>query len=117
MAYQLTDTTSSTGTNLFRINLQRLHTVEGLMKFTDTYFNREERFSLGVEETSKTFYIAFPVRNDMIEHEEYYEIDRAKFELFQKDLNTALTFVTRCRHRQLDDLLIEKPGTRRETAI
>jgi hypothetical protein len=87
------------------------------MKFTDSYFNREERFSLGEEETSGKFYISFPVRNDMIEYEEHYEIDRAKLDLFQKDLNAALTFVTRCQHRQLDELLIEKPGTRRGTAL
>lgn len=87
------------------------------MEFTDIYFNREERFSLGIEETSGKFYVSFPVRNDMIEYEEYYEIDRAQFDLFQKDLNAALEFVTRCRRRELDELLIQKPGSRRGTAI
>ncbi|TDV58971.1 hypothetical protein [Pseudomonas sp. LP_7_YM] len=87
------------------------------MEFTDIYFNREERFSLGIEETSGKFYVSFPVRNDMIEYEEYYEIDRAQFDLFQKDLNAALGFVTRCRHRELDELLIQKPGSRRGMAI
>ncbi|WP_268796901.1 hypothetical protein [Pseudomonas huanghezhanensis] len=87
------------------------------MDFTDIYFNREERFSLGIEETSGKFYVSFPVRNDRIEYEEYYEIDRAQFDLFQKDLNAALAFVTKCRHRELDELLIQKPGSRRGTAI
>nr|WP_296186178.1 hypothetical protein [Pseudomonas sp. UBA1879] len=87
------------------------------MKFTDMYFNREERFSLGIEETSGKFYVSFPVRNDMIEYEEFYEIDRAQFELFKKDLSAALAFVTRCRYRELDELLIQKPGSRRGTAI
>lgn len=87
------------------------------MKFTDMYFNREERFSLGIEETSGKFYASFPVRNDMIEYEEYYEINREQFDLFQKDLNAALEFVNRCRRRELDELLIQKPGSRRGTAI
>jgi len=87
------------------------------MKFTDLYFTREERFSLGIEETSGKLYVSFPVRNDMIEYEEYYEINRGQFELFQKDLNAALEFVNRCRRRELDELLIQKPGSRRGTAI
>jgi len=53
----------------------------------------------------------------MIEYEEFYEIDRAQFELFKKDLSAALAFVTRCRYRELDELLIQKPGSRRGTAI
>lgn len=87
------------------------------MKLTDIYFNREERFSLGIEEFSGKFYVSLPVRNDMIEYEEYYEIDRAQLDLFQNDLKAALTFVTKCRSRQLDELLIEKPGSRRGEAI
>lgn len=87
------------------------------MKFTDMYFNRKERFSLGIEETSGKLYASFPVRNDMIEYEEYYEINRGQFDLFQKDLNAALEFVNRCRRRELDELLIQKPGSRRGTAI
>lgn len=87
------------------------------MEFRDIYFNHEERFSLGIEETSGKFYAAFPVRNDMIEYEEYYEITRAQFDLFQTDLNAALAFVNRCRRRELDELLIQKPGSRRGSAI
>lgn len=87
------------------------------MKFTDIYFNREERFSLGIEETSGKLYVSFPVRNDMIEYEEYYEINRERFDLFQKDLNAALEFVNRGRRRELDELLIQKPGSRRGTSI
>lgn len=87
------------------------------MKFTDRYFNREERFSLGIEEASGKFYASLPVSNDMIEYEEYYEIDSTQFELFQKDLNAALAFLTKCRRRELDELLIQKPGSRRGMAI
>lgn len=87
------------------------------MKFRDTYFNREERFSLGIEESSGNFYVSFPVSNGMTDYEEYYEIDRAQLDLFQKDLNAALAFVTKCRNRQLDELLIQKPGDVRGSAV
>jgi hypothetical protein len=78
------------------------------MKFTDIYFNREERFSLGIEESSGKFYASIPVTNGMTGDEEYYEISHAQLELFKKYLNAALAFVTKCRNRQLDELLIEK---------
>ncbi|MFJ3485582.1 hypothetical protein ACIPL1_19650 [Pseudomonas sp. NPDC090202] len=87
------------------------------MNFVDMYVNREERFSIGIEKVSGKFYVSFPVRNDMIDYEEYYEIDRAQYDLYQKDPNAALVFVTRCRHRELDELLIQKPGSKRGTAI
>lgn len=86
------------------------------MEFTDVYFNREERFSLGIEESSGKFYVSFPVSNQMTDYEEYYEIDRAQLDLFQKDLNAALLFVTKCRNRQLDELLLQKPGSLRGSA-
>lgn len=80
------------------------------MKFTDIYFNREKRFSLGIEESSGKFYASIPVTNGLTDYEEYYEISHAQLELFKKDLNAALAFVTKCRNRQLDELLIQKPG-------
>jgi hypothetical protein len=53
----------------------------------------------------------------MVDYEEYYQIDRANFDLFQTDLDTALAFATRCRRRELDDLLFVQPGANRGTAI
>lgn len=53
----------------------------------------------------------------MIDYAEHYEIDRASFEHFQKDVEAAVDFVMKCRHRELDELLIEKPATNRESAI
>lgn len=87
------------------------------MKFNDVFVSREHRFSLGIEETTGRFYVSFPVSNGMADYEEYYEIDRATFELFQKDLAAALAFVTRGRHRELDQLLMVQPGTNRGSAI
>jgi hypothetical protein len=86
------------------------------MKVNDAVVNKAERFSIGVEEESGRFYVSFPVRNEYAEYEEYYEIDRAQFELFQQDGAAALAFVTKCRKREKDELLIVKPGRLRGVA-
>lgn len=85
-------------------------------KFNDVLVNEVERFSLGIEEVSGRCYVSFPVRNDYAEYEEYYEIDRARFELFQWDTAAALAFVATCRNREQDELLIVKPGRARGVA-
>lgn len=87
------------------------------MKFNDLFVNREEMFSMGIEEVSGQYYVSFPVSNGMVDYEEYYAIDRATFELFEQDLQAALEFVTRARQRELDQLLMMKPGNNRGTAI
>src|ERR1700712_1781277 len=100
-----------------RFQCQSIDFLETTMKFNDVFVSREHRFSLGIEETTGRFYVSFPVSNGMADYEEYYEIDRATFELFQKDLAAALAFVTRGRHRELDQLLMVQPGTNRGSAI
>ncbi|KWS20355.1 MULTISPECIES: hypothetical protein [Pseudomonas] len=87
------------------------------MKFNDTFFNRDLMLSLGTEETSGRFYLSFPVSNGLIDYEEYYEIDKASFDLFHTDLIAAHAFATTCRRRERDDFLILKPGAKRGTAI
>jgi len=86
------------------------------MKFHDVAVNKAERFSIGIEEASGRYYVSFPVRNDYAEYEEYYEIDRAQFDRFQLDGAAALAFVTQCRNREKDELLIVKPGRLRGIA-
>lgn len=87
------------------------------MTFSDTYVNREERFSLGIEETSGQFYVSFPVSSGLADYEEYYAIDAHMFERFQHNLASALEFVNRCRRREMDELLMQKPGWNRGSAI
>lgn len=86
------------------------------MKFKDVVVNKAERFSIGVEEESGRFYVSFPVRNDFAEYEEYYEIARTRFEQFQQDGAAALAFVSKCRNREKDELLIVKSGRLRGVA-
>ncbi|MFJ3525602.1 hypothetical protein ACIPO9_24250 [Pseudomonas sp. NPDC090203] len=87
------------------------------MKFKDILVSAEHMFSLGVEETTGRFYVSFPVSNGMVDYEEYYVIDRPTLELFQKDVEAAVCFVTRCRRRELDALLMIQPGANRGTAL
>lgn len=87
------------------------------MKFSRIHVNREEMFSLGVEETSGRFYVSFPVSSGLADYEEYYAIDQEMFERFQHDLHSAIEFVNRCRRPELDELLMQKPGWNRGTAI
>ncbi|PUA44574.1 hypothetical protein C5U62_14375 [Pseudomonas protegens] len=87
------------------------------MKFIDLFVNREEMFSMGIEELSGQYYVSFPVSLGVVDYEEYYAIDRATFERFEQDLPAALAFVTRVRRRELDRLLIIQPGTNRGSAI
>jgi len=87
------------------------------VKFADTLVQREERFSLGVEETSGKRYLSIPVSNGLVDYEEYYELDRATYERYLADPKAALPFVQRCRAREEDERLIVKPGSNRGTAL
>ena len=87
------------------------------VKFQDALVNREHRFCVGTEQDSGLFYVSIPVGNGIVDYEEYYEIDGATFELFKRDPDAALPFVARCRKRELDELLMVRPGTNRGTAI
>lgn len=87
------------------------------MKFTDTLVQREERFALGIEETTGKFYLSIPVSNGLVDYEEYYELDRAAYERYLADPKAALPFVQRCRAREEDARLIVKPGSNRGTAV
>lgn len=53
----------------------------------------------------------------MVDYEEYYEIDHPMLVRFQINLEQALAFVTLCRQRKVDDLLMIQPGENRGTAI
>ncbi|KPX53931.1 hypothetical protein LCH33_005426 [Pseudomonas amygdali] len=53
----------------------------------------------------------------MVDYEEYYEIDKASFNLFHADQKAADAFAMTCRRRERDDLLIQKPGAKRGMAI
>lgn len=80
------------------------------MIFNDVFTNKKERFSVGIEEESRKFYLSIPVSNNFVDYEEYYEIDENSFNIFQVDVESAINFIARCRNREVDDLLFLKPG-------
>lgn len=86
------------------------------MRFNDSYFNKDERFSIGIEESSGKFYISIPVSNGMVDYEEYFEIDKNTFESYIENPGLALPFVILCRNREVDNLLIIQPGRDRGVA-
>ena len=80
------------------------------MRFVDVQIYKEERISIGCEMDSGMFYLSIPVRNPYIEYEEYYELTPQQFEVFKEDVSRAQEYAEKCRSRQLDNLLIQKPG-------
>ncbi|MEN9835211.1 MAG: hypothetical protein RL011_1404 [Pseudomonadota bacterium] len=74
-----------------------------------TKISRTGRYCIGIEEESGKYWISFPVRNWIVEDEEYYEITAAEFELFSEDLDKAKDLVERCRQRLEDQRLLRQP--------
>lgn len=86
------------------------------MPFNDLVTNPLHRFSLGVEEGSRRFYLSIPVSSSLVDYEEYYAITEDQFECFKIDLMAAREFAARCVRHQFDDRLMIKPGTHRGVA-
>ena len=86
------------------------------MNFKDTFVDRAQRFSLGIEEDSGRFYLSIPVSNQMADYEEYYALDREEYERFLADPSAAADLLERARNRQADDRLILQPGSDRGCA-
>ncbi|MBO9551041.1 hypothetical protein [Pseudomonas sp.] len=86
------------------------------MRFNDTYTSRAHRFSLGIELASQQCYLSIPVSNAMVDYEEYYRIDKARYEAWLQESSAALPMVVRCRRRELDHALLMQPGAQRGTA-
>ncbi|WP_082978871.1 hypothetical protein [Mycobacterium sp. 1081908.1] len=87
------------------------------MKFDDTYFSREDRYSIGVESTSGRYYASIPVSNGIVDYEEYYELTEDQYREFLRDSEAAIEFIEACRRREHDDLLLQRPGSNRGTPV
>ena len=83
------------------------------MKFKDVFVSKSGRYSIGIEEVSGKYYLSIPVSNQVVDYEEYYEIDRNSFDRFRTEPDLALDFAKKCRNREMDHLLIVKPGKSR----
>lgn len=87
------------------------------MTYDDTFFSRQDRYSIGVESTSGRHYLSIPVSSRILDYEEYYEITPEQHRVFREDRVEALQFAEVCRRREHDDLLIEEPGWNRGTPV
>jgi hypothetical protein len=80
------------------------------MRFEDVSFSREYRFSVGRDQVGQTYYLSIPVKNMMVDYEEYYRISEEEFQKFAIDIEAGKRFADECRDRLHDDRLILKPG-------
>lgn len=87
------------------------------MRFIDSYFSKEDRYSLGIESDSGRHYVSIPVSNGIVDYEEYYELTVEQYEAFLDDRTAAIDFVEGCRRHERDGLLIQKPGSNRGTPV
>lgn len=87
------------------------------MKFEDTYFSREDRYSIGVESISGRYYVSIPVSNGIVDYEEYYELTPDQYHDFLRDRQVAIEFIEACRRREHDELLLQRPGSNRGTPV
>ena len=80
------------------------------MKFKDQYVFKEDRFSVGVEESTGKYYISIPVANPYVDYEEYYEIDALQYHACPNNIDELRQIAAKCRARQNDSQLIQQPG-------
>lgn len=87
----------------------------GQSRYRTVAVNRQQRYALEIDDRTGRCYVSFPVSNRLVDYEEAYEVDRATFDRYRADLDSALEFVTRCRNHEMDHLLREQPGSDRGT--
>ena len=87
------------------------------MRFRDTFFSRDDRYSLGVEDATGKFYLSIPVSNGIVDYEEFYELSHQEYDQFLADGIAAARFADECRQHQRDELLIQEPGWNRGTPV
>ena len=83
------------------------------MRMKAAFVDRVERFSLDVDLDSGRTFVSIPVRNQMVEYDEWYEVDRETFENYVRDPALAHDFVAQAKRRELDHLLLLPPGADR----
>lgn len=86
------------------------------MALRTVFVDRVRRFALEIDEDAGRTFVSIPVRNQMVEYSEWYEIDRPTFERFRADPALAHDFVGCAERRELDLLLLLQPGSDRGVA-
>jgi hypothetical protein len=81
------------------------------MRFQDEHVSRDERFSIGIDTRAGDPYLSIPVKNGLIDYEEYYRLTPDEHRRFVADTAAATGFAEECRARLHDDRLILQPGS------
>ncbi|MGC7406971.1 hypothetical protein ACPWR0_23360 [Pandoraea pneumonica] len=77
----------------------------------------QDKFSVGVEESTGKYYISIPVANPYVSYEEYYEIERAQYEACPGNLEELRKLAEKCRERMNDENIMMIPGELRGDPI
>ena len=87
------------------------------MAYTDAFFSREDRYSIGTESEKHRRYLSIPVSNGIVDYEEYYDFTTSEYDELLRDPDAAVRFAESCRNHLEDDRLVEKPGWNRGTPV
>ena len=87
------------------------------MSSEDALVSRKHFFSIGRDTKTGKYYLEIPVDNMLVVYGENYEIDKEMFDRFLADPESAVPFADQCRRREMDHLLINKPGWNRGAGI
>lgn len=87
------------------------------MKFLDKHIFKDDRFSIGVEESTGKYYLSIPVANPYVDYEEYYEINMSQYDACPGNLDELREIAAKSRARQNDGRLIVQPGRLRGTPV
>jgi hypothetical protein len=87
------------------------------MHFIDKYIFVDERFSVGIEQTTGKYYLSIPVANPYADYEEYYELTPETFRACPENFRELKIIAERSRMRQNDSRLIVQPGSMRGSPL
>ena len=83
------------------------------MSYRRIFVSQNLRFSLDRHVGTGRAVLSIPVRNQMVEYEEYYSISQEELEQLLEDEALAKDFALRCASQLMDDRLVLKPGSDR----
>ncbi|MEG3087214.1 hypothetical protein [Sphingomonas sp. PB4P5] len=84
-----------------------------VLRFQHEQVSRDGRFSIGIDTRAGDPYLSIPVKNRLIDYEEYYRLSPDEQRRFAADTAAATAFAEECRARLHDDRLILQPGSDR----
>ncbi len=79
-------------------------------QYAPMYVSQNPRFSLDRGVTTGKPVLGIPVRNQMVEYQEWYSLSEEEFERFMADHEAAKAFAADCGSQREDKRLVLKPG-------